>query len=129
MWTEKRALQFAVTLACVVPLLGGGGGVVFGPGMLNGPTVWPADADSHFRYLSGLLLAIGLIFLASVPGIERHGGRVRLLTLLVVLGGLARLLSLLAVGQPSPVMLAALAMELAVTPALAVWQARVARGQ
>jgi hypothetical protein len=46
---------------------------------------------------------------------------------IVVTGGLGRLLSLLVRGVPDRPMLAALVMELAVTPALALWQSRIAR--
>ncbi|HEY0570857.1 MAG TPA: DUF4345 domain-containing protein, partial [Enterovirga sp.] len=42
------------------------------------------------------------------------------------LGGLARLAGLLITGLPSLTMLAALAMELVVTPILCLWQIRVA---
>jgi len=43
-----------------------------------------------------------------------------------VAGGLGRLWSLAAQGAPNRQMLAALVMELGVTPALALWQGRVA---
>ncbi len=85
-----------------------------------------ASADSHFRYLSGLLLGIGIAFATTIPGIERHTTRFRVLTGIVVVGGAGRLMSLLLRGAPDAAMLAALAMELVVTPALALWQARVA---
>lgn len=117
---EKRLLQAAVIVGSLVPIAAGLSGV------WQGPRTGDLDLDSHFRYLSGLLLAIGLGYLSTVPRIESHGARFRLLTLLVVVGGLARLVSLLTVGRPSNLMIAALVMELAVTPALTVWQARVA---
>jgi hypothetical protein len=85
------------------------------------------DLDSHFRYLSGLLLAIGLGYLSTVSAIETRGRRFGLLTALVVLGGVGRLVSIASVGPLSPVMAAALVMELLVTPALAAWQWRLAR--
>jgi hypothetical protein len=44
----------------------------------------------------------------------------------VVLGGIARLLGLWLTGVPSLTMLAALFMELVVTPVLCLWQTRVA---
>ena len=47
---------------------------------------------------------------------------------IVVLGGVGRLVSLLSIGSPSPAMLAALVMELIVTPGLALWQYRVTIG-
>jgi uncharacterized protein DUF4345 len=87
----------------------------------------PVAADSHYRYLSGLLLGIGIGFATAVPDIEHRTARVRLLAGIVVVGGLGRLLSLLLHGAPDKPMLAALAMELVVTPVLALWQARVAR--
>jgi hypothetical protein len=95
--------------------------------MLGSASVGAGDLDSHFRYLSGLLLAIGVGFVSTIPRIETHGGRFRLLTGIVVMGGIGRLLSLLAIGMPSSAMIAALGMELLVTPGLAIWQRRVAR--
>ncbi len=124
---QRRLLQVAVGLACVVPLLAGGAGVIWGAAAFGDPHA-PAAADSHVRYLSGLLLGIGLVFASSVPRIERHTGRFRLLTSLVVIGGLARLYAALAIGSPGGAMLFGLAMELVVTPLLCVWQTVVARG-
>jgi hypothetical protein len=45
---------------------------------------------------------------------------------IVVIGGLGRLASLVMRGYPGRAMFLALIMELGVTPALALWQARVA---
>jgi Domain of unknown function (DUF4345) len=125
--TEKRSLQIAVALASLVPIGAGAAGVLAGPHMLPSVGIPSGDLDSHFRYLSGLLLGIGCAFASIVPRIETHGSRFRLLTGIVVLGGLGRLLSALSIGLPSPPMAAALVMELVVTPALALWQLRVAR--
>jgi hypothetical protein len=124
---EKRILQLAVAIGCLVPAGAGAAGVLLGPCML-GSGAPSGDLDSHFRYLSGLLLAIGLGFASTIPRIETHGDRFRMLTGIVVIGGLGRLASLLAVGPESRAMTAALVMELIVTPALAFWQCRVARG-
>jgi uncharacterized protein DUF4345 len=60
-----------------------------------------------------------------VPRIEAQGDRFRLLTGLVLIGGLARLYALARYGVPGLTMLAALVMELVVTPALAIWRERV----
>jgi len=122
---ERRALQIAILLAGCVPVLAGGAGVWHGAAAF-GP--WPgASADSHVRYLSGLLLAIGLIYWGLVPSIERRGDAVRLLTLIVFVGGLARLAGVLFVGDPGA-MRWALIMELGVAPLLCLWQARIAGG-
>lgn len=121
---ERKLLQQAVALAAIVPIGAGLYGVLFGH-TLTGDTV-SVSADSHFRYLSGLLLALGLCFWSTIPDIEAKAGRFRLLTLLVFLGGLGRLLGLVLTGIPSVFMLGGLLMELVVTPILCVWQTRVA---
>jgi hypothetical protein len=123
--SERRLLQIVVAVACLVPICAGAMGVLSGPAMIEMTDV-PVDADSHYRYLSGLLLGIGIAFATTIPRIETHGARFRLLAALVVVGGAGRLLSLAMHGTPGKPMLFALAMELLVTPALAVWQARVA---
>jgi hypothetical protein len=125
---ERRLLQCLVALGCLVPLLAGSIGVVHGTAMLHGVADnLPADLDSHFRYLSGLLLGIGLGFASCIRDIERKTGRFRLLALLVVVGGLGRALSLAVVGMPGAGHLFGLAMELAVVPLLVLWQSRVAQ--
>ncbi len=85
------------------------------------------SVDSHFRYLSGLLLGIGLVFWWMVPHIERHTALVRVLTVLVAMGGVGRLYGILTQGVPDAPMLGGLVMELVVTPLLCVWQSRVGR--
>ena len=120
---ERRALQGAIIIAGFVPVAAGAAGILLASGMIQ--AAGSADLDSHFRYLSGLLLGIGVAFWALVPGIERHRGPIRLLTGIVVCGGLARALGIVLGGVPSRVMLAALAMELVVTPLLCLWQGRV----
>ena len=124
---QRHLLQIAVGLACVVPLLAGGAGAVLGAAAF-GDAQAPVGADSHVRYLSGLLLGIGLAFAATIPRIERRGGQFRLLTFLVAVGGLARLYGVAAAGSPGGAMLFGLAMELVVTPTLCLGQAMVARG-
>jgi hypothetical protein len=125
---ERRLLQLVVALACIVPILSGGAGILQGPAMLHAVgSGSPADLDSHFRYLSGLLLAIGIAFATCIPGIEGKTMRFRLLALLVFMGGLGRLFSLIAVEAPGTGHLVGLAMELVATPLLVLWQARIAR--
>ncbi len=121
---ERRALQLAILLAGLVPVFGGGAGAVLGEAAFGH---WAgAGQDSHIRYLSGLLLAIGLIFWGCVPTIERRGEIVRVLTAIVVTGGLARLAGVFLAGDPG-LMRWPLVMELVVTPLICLWQARVAR--
>jgi len=122
----RRALQAVVALACLVPILTGLDGVLRGAAMFR-LTVVTADLDSHYRYLSGIFLMLGLAFASTIPAIERRGPRFRLLGAMVVMGGLARALSWAAVGAPGMGHRLGLAMELAVVPLLMLWQARVAK--
>jgi hypothetical protein len=124
---EKRLLQAIVAAACLVPLITGGWSILHGPGFLGHAPVIPTDLDSHFRYLSGIFFAVGIAFASCIPAIETKGPRFRLLGALVIAGGLARIVSLVAVGVPSKGHLFAFAMELGVVPLLMLWQARFAK--
>lgn len=113
---ERRLLQGAVALAGIVPV---GAGLAGALGRLG-------DGDSHLRYLSGLLLGIGLAFWISIPTLERRGDVFRLLAAIVVLGGLARLAGAMTTGF-GPSVTFPLVMELGVTPGLALWRERLQR--
>lgn len=125
--SEVKLLQVAVSVLALVPIGAGLAGAVFGIGAFGPAISLGPDADSLGRYLSGLLLAIGLAFWGTVPSIEAQGVRFRLLTLLVFTGGLARLAGVLLIGLASPAMLFALVMELLITPCLAFWRERLDR--
>ena len=125
---ERRALQCAVALACFLPLFAGALGIWFSATFIDGvERPFPTDLDSHFRYLSGLLLGIGLVFAASIPRIETRTAIFRALGAIIIAGGLARLLSLVETGPPTAGHLFGLCMELVVAPLLVLWQGRVAR--
>ena len=117
---ERRLLQIAVAVAGVVPVTGGGLGVL---GHLDRAG---HAGDGHVRYLSGLLLGLGLVFWTLIPTLERQGRVVRVLAAIVFIGGLARLGGSVQHGF-SPMETFALCMELAVTPAIALWRERVER--
>lgn len=122
--SERRLLQAAIILACVVPIGAGAAGMTNGPGHAAAGSI---DLDSHFRYLSGLLFGLGLGFLGCVPRIEKRSSIFRLLGLMVIVGGLARLGAALFIGWPGPAHIFALVMELGIVPGLMLWQYRVAR--
>ena len=117
---ERRLLQVSVAIAGLVPVGAGGWGAWHGLGPLK------FGGETHGHYLSGLLLGIGLIFWWTIPTLERRGAVVRTLSLVVVVGGLARLADALQVGFGGAVVFP-LVMELGVTPALALWRERVQR--
>jgi hypothetical protein len=120
--TEKRLLQGAVVLAGLVPVLAGALGILRPGQMFAGP----AGALTHAAYLHGLLLGLGLAFWSLVPAIERQSRTFSLLTGMVVLGGLARALTAIRLDIWGLSVTLPLIMELGVTPALWLWQHRVA---
>ena len=121
---ERTLLQAVVALVCVVPFGASLTGILLGAAWLQPAPA--TDMDSHFRYLSGLFLGMGIGFASCIPGIERKGGRFRLLGRMVVLGGVARLLSLSSVGVPSTGHVVGLCIALIVVPLVLAWQTRVA---
>ena len=128
-YLQKRALQIAVAVCGIVPVAAGLAGIVMGPGMADRMGAYSTGLDSHYRYLSGLLLAIGLGFWSTIPHIEKQTLKFRLLTAIVVIGGFSRLVSAYVLGWPDRPMLFGLGMELIVTPLLGLWQFRVAKAR
>lgn len=125
---ERRLLQAAIVIACLVPILAGAGGMILG--VTGVPGIDPAfrtNVDSHVRYLSGLLFGVGIALLCCVPRIEHKSLPFRVLGAMVVSGGIARLAAALTIGPPGPAHLFALGMELGVVPALLLWQWRFTR--
>lgn len=118
---ERRLLQLIILIAGFVPVLAGVWGATGG---LHPPGL---SADSQARYLSGLLLGIGLCFWGCLPRIERRGAEVRILAGVVVAGGLARLGGALSTGAWGLAVALPLVMELGVTPLVALWRERVER--
>jgi hypothetical protein len=116
---ERRLLQIAVAMVGVLAVLGGFQGLITG---LGGNSY----ADSHYRYLSGILLGVGAAFWATIPDIEGKGELFRVLTLMVAIGGLARLGAVLAQGGDQGVW-AAIVVEVVIVPVLCLWRERIER--
>jgi hypothetical protein len=117
---ERRLLQVVIAVAAVVPVSAGLWGA------LGHIETAGSSSASQARYLSGLLLGLGLIFWACIPTIERRGQIVRALATMVVIGGLARLAGAVGSGLSGDTV-GPLVMELAVTPLVALWRERVER--
>jgi hypothetical protein len=122
---EKRLLQIVIVLAAIVPVLAGAAGMVQGAAMAGG--LLDGAADSQFRYLSGLLVGVGVAYWLLVPRIEHEGPRLFLLTLMVVIGGFSRAAGMLIGGPAGMASYGAIVMELIVAPGIYLWQMRLAR--
>lgn len=112
-------LEHAIRLAALVPLLAGAGGAAFGVAFL-GEAAGPAT-ESHLRYLSGLLLGLGLLALWCAQDLPARGVPFTILCGVVLVGGLARLAGVVTQGIPPLPHLLALGMELGVVPGLWLW--------
>jgi hypothetical protein len=122
---EKRLLQIAVAAAGLVLVAEGMVGGLHGTLMFGD---WgDVTLDSQFRYLSGVVLAVGVAYWSLIPNIEGQGERLSVVTLIVVTGGFFRALGLLAHGSPGMMMRFALVAELVGAPLLYLWQRRIAR--
>ncbi|CAF5100741.1 unnamed protein product, partial [Rotaria sp. Silwood1] len=121
---QRLALQIVIGLLAIIPLFVGLQGIFRGPNMLAEGYNYPLSVDSHFRYLSGLPVAIGLLLLRSLPTIDRDASDLRRVSLLIFIGGLGRLWGLITLGFDISTMVATLA-ELFLFPFLCLWQYQV----
>jgi Domain of unknown function (DUF4345) len=122
----RKSLQITLLILSLIPLFFGLTGVLFGSGRFLSADAIVPQLDNQFRYLSGIYLLVSFLIWWMVPTIERHGTLIRLVTLALFLGGVARAVSWAAVGQPPVFQIAAMILEMA-APLFALWQSRVAR--
>lgn len=121
---ERLFLQIATAFSALILLGLGTAGMVLGVQFLHGAGTVPVD--NYFRFLSGVIAAMGLVFLVSIPRVERYRERFAILTLAIVLGGFAHLYSVSLHGVPSIGTLFGLFMELVYAPLLWLLQRHVA---
>ena len=122
---NKRLLQLAIIIFGFVPVLAGGYGVINGVNLFDNTAQPSSDLTNHFRYLSGLLLGVGLLFWSFIPRIESKSIQIQTLAIIVFIGGLARLSGTLLHGELTPSIAFALCMELIVTPMIWWWHRRL----
>lgn len=122
---SKLFLQVTIAIAACVPVFAGVYGVINNVGIISEATILN---DNHIRYLSGLLLAIGLAFWSFIPKIETKTTKIRLLTFIVFVGGLSRAFGTVFHGELTPSIVFALTMELIITPLICFWQKKISQG-
>jgi Domain of unknown function (DUF4345) len=123
----RKSLQIMLLILSVIPLFFGLTGVMFGTGrFLDAAAVVVPQLDNQFRYLSGIYLLVSFLIWWMVPTIERHGTLLRIITVALFLGGLARAVSWATIGQPPVFQIGAMILELS-APLFAIWQSKVAR--
>jgi hypothetical protein len=122
---QRKLLQIAIAIAGLAGVAVGLTGVLFGT--LYADLSADVVLDSYVRFLKGVLLAIGLIYLSCIPQIERRGDRIALVTFILVCGTLSRLLTVIGHGVPTLGIIGNLVTGLILVPLLWLWQRHVAR--
>jgi Domain of unknown function (DUF4345) len=122
----RKSLQITLLILSLIPLFFGLTGVIFGTGRFLPVDAIVPQLDNQFRYLSGIYLLVSCLIWWMVPTIERHGTLLRIITLALFLGGVARAISWASVGQPPVFQIGAMFLEMS-APLFALWQSRVAR--
>lgn len=88
-----------------------------------------AIQDSHIRFISGIWLGIGVLFLLAVHDLRRYRGVLHAAFALIFLGGLARLGQLQPEVILGPAVLFPLLTELVGMPVLFGWSRMIARSE
>jgi hypothetical protein len=99
--------------------------IVFGPESIPGSVPVNATMDSEDRFYATLFTAYGAALLWCVRDVERKGLYVKLLALVFFVGGLARIVSMLAVGLPNTFFIAMTILELVIPIVIVFLNSRV----
>jgi hypothetical protein len=99
--------------------------VSLGPARLLGVGPLDPTMDSEDRFYATQFLAYGVVVLTCVRGVEQKTRIVQYLALALFVGGLARLISMAAVGPPNAFFLAMTALELGMPVVMILVQRRV----
>jgi hypothetical protein len=123
----KKSLQvflglFAVT-AIFIALLH----IVYGPSAIPGAVPVNATMDSEDRFYATLFGAYGVALLWCIKDLEQKSREVYFLALTFFIGGLARLVSMAAVGLPNSFFIAMTVLELLIPCLIAFMQSRISK--
>jgi len=124
----RRALQVFFVLFGVVDIVIALLHIGLGPSAIPGSVPVNATMDSEDRFYATLFLAYGVAILWCVKDIERKSTVVYCLLATFFVGGLARLVSIAAVGPPNTFFVAMTTLELLIPPLAAAAQHRISRG-
>jgi len=124
----RRALQVFFVVFGVVDIVIALLHIGLGPSAIPGSVPVNATMDSEDRFYATLFLAYGVAILWCVKDIERKSTVVYCLLATFFVGGLARLVSIAAVGPPNTFFVAMTTLELLIPPLAAAAQHRISRG-
>jgi hypothetical protein len=124
----RRGLQIFFVLFGVIDIAIALLHIVFGPSSIPGSVQVNATMDSEDRFYATLFAAYGVAVIWCVKDIERKSAIVYFLLATFFAGGLARLLSVAAVGPPNGFFVAMTVLELSIPAVAALVQFRISRG-
>jgi hypothetical protein len=123
----KKTFQVFVGLFGTTAILIASLHVVLGPSAIPGSMSVNATMDSEDRFYATLFAAYGVALLWCIKDIERKSMVVYFLAATFFVGGLARLVSVAAVGLPNTFFIAMTLLELLIPVFMAFMQSRVAK--
>ncbi len=122
----KRSLQIFLGVFGATAILIATLHWVRGPAAIPGSVPVNATMDSEDRFYATLFAAYGVAMLWCVRDIERKSAVVYFLAITFFIGGVARLVSMAAVGMPDPFFIAMTVLELLIPIFMVCMQWRIA---
>lgn len=123
----KRPLQVFLGLFGITAIFIASLHIVLGPAAIPGSIPVNATMDSEDRFYATLFAAYGAALLWCIPNIERKSALVYFLACTFFIGGLARVVSMAAVGPPDSFFIAMTVLELLIPFFMAFMQSRIAK--
>jgi hypothetical protein len=123
----KKSLQIFLGLFGITAIFIASLHIVLGPSVIPGSIPVNATMDSEDRFYATLFAAYGVALLWCIKDIERKSKVVYFLALTFFFGGLARLVSMAAVGLPNTFFRAMTVLELLIPFLMAFMQSRLSK--
>ncbi|MFE3459826.1 DUF4345 domain-containing protein [Nocardiopsis aegyptia] len=125
-----RAFQALVVLSALIILTTGAMDVALGTAPLPGEDAVPVNVDSNYRFFAAVWLTLGVALVVVAARVREPDSAplLRLVCTAVVLGGLARVWSIVVAGVPDPMLLGLLGLEFVLPPILLLWHRALMRG-
>lgn len=123
----KKSFQIFLGLFGVIAILIASLHIFIGPSAVPGSIPGNATMDSEDRFYATLFAAYGVALIWCIKDIEHKSREVYFLTATFFVGGLARLVSIAAVGLPNDFFIAMTVLELLIPIYMAYAQSRIAR--
>lgn len=119
------AFRIATILVALVSLFLGGTGIFLGAVEHTGGEAVTAALDSQYRYLAAVYFVVGVMIIWSAGDVKGRAMLLRFGMLGWFVGGLARGVSWMTVGEPADWQVSGMIIELVIPVVMLLWQRRV----